>query len=253
MVCPGTNAWGSHGCRLEMGVKNIAAFAAEGVRRGAEGLLNTDWGDGGHRNMLAVSLHNFAFGAAKAWNPSATKADGFTERFCRHTFGGDSGRLAKAIGVLGSAHATFGLPYANGTPLYSTLFGPTENFLSGQGRAAKQVAAIRPSAFTAHAHALAAIRWPEPGAAANEFLADSLGEYALAARLDTAACRRGAILRTLLDGKAPKAADVTAAAGALTMLSRELSRIWRRRNKRSRLKYILRDLRRATAELRQLS
>jgi len=253
VVCPGTNAWGSHGCRLEMGVKNIAAFAAEGIRRGAEGLLNTDWGDGGHRNMLAVSLHNFAFGAAHAWNHRAAKAAGFTQRFCRHTFGKTSGRLAKAIETLGSAHATLGLPYDRGTPLYSVLLGPTEHFLAAEGRAAGQLAKISPKAFIAHARALTALRWPAAEEAPNAFLADSLGEYALATRLDAVACRRGAILRTLRDGHTPDPADVTATGDAMSRLGRELSRIWRRRNKRSRLKFILRDLRLATTELRKLT
>lgn len=54
VVSPGTNAWGSHGCRLRMGMENIAALAKEGVARGVDGLINTDWGDEGQPSRVGV-------------------------------------------------------------------------------------------------------------------------------------------------------------------------------------------------------
>ena len=110
MVCPGTNSWQSHGCRLAMGMKNIAKFAAEGLRCGAEGFLNTDWGDYGHRNMLAVSLHNLAYGAAHAWHTQGVRDGGFTERFCRSTFGLSGEEMAASIRILGRARRPWACP-----------------------------------------------------------------------------------------------------------------------------------------------
>ena len=46
--------------------------ATSGLKHGATGLLNTDWGDNGHQQMLAVSLTQFAYGAAASWNLAAT-------------------------------------------------------------------------------------------------------------------------------------------------------------------------------------
>jgi hypothetical protein len=60
MVCPGTSTWLTHGSRLGNSLVNVTKFASQGRRHHAEGLVNTDWGDQGHRNFLGVSLHGFA-------------------------------------------------------------------------------------------------------------------------------------------------------------------------------------------------
>ncbi|MHC4982793.1 MAG: glycoside hydrolase family 20 zincin-like fold domain-containing protein [Planctomycetota bacterium] len=249
MVCPGTNSWGSHGCRLEMGMKNIAAFAAEGLKRGAEGLLNTDWGDGGHRNMLAVSLHNFAYGAAQSWNHRAAHEKGFTRRFCLHTFGDEKGRLAGAIRTLGRADEALGLPHSNGGVLYYLLLVGREE-VRGPGRA-DWLKRIPQSALARHAEALSGLCWPEPDKAATKFLADTFAEYALATHLDAAACRWLMILKKIVDGKQPSGAELRRYASTAEALAGELKRVWARRNKPSRLRDILRALRRIVRRCRR--
>ena len=47
-VCPGTNGWSKFFAGAEHASQNIFNFAQEGLKHGAEGLLNTDWGDYGH-------------------------------------------------------------------------------------------------------------------------------------------------------------------------------------------------------------
>jgi hypothetical protein len=255
MVCPGTNAWNSHGCRLEMGMRNIARFAEEGIASGAEGLLNTDWGDGGHRNPLAVSLHNLAFGAAQAWNHAATRAEGFTERFCRHLFGDALGvsseDLAAAIRTLGGAHEALGLGYANATPLYTTFLGPVEKFLVAehpQGAALDRVSA---AALAKHAEALSALRWPTATEDAGAFLAATMEEYALAAKLDALACRRTAALKQLRAGKTPDAEELRRLADATDETARDLERVWLLGNRPSRLRDILEGLAQAVSDYRR--
>jgi hypothetical protein len=253
MVCPGTNAWNSHGCRLEMGMRNIARFAEEGIASGVEGLLNTDWGDGGHRNPLAVSLHNLAYGAAHAWNHAATQAEGFTERFCLLVLGDSSGRLADAIRTLGGAHEALGLEFSNSTLLYTTFLGPVEDFLGPehpQGAALDRVSA---AALAKHAEALSAIAWPTATEDADAFLAATMEEYVLAAKLDALACRRTAALKQLRAGKTPDAEELRRLADATDETARELERVWLLRNRPSRLRDILEGLAQAVSDYRRLA
>jgi len=252
MVCPGTNAWNSHGCRLRMGMRNIARFAEEGLARDVEGLLNTDWGDGGHRNPLAVSLHNLAYGAAHAWNHTATRAEGFTERFCLLVFGDSSGRLADAIRTLGGAHEALGLGFSNSTLLYTTFLGPVEDFLGPehpQGAALDRVSA---EALAKHAEALSALRWPTAGDA-DAFLAATMEEYALAAKLDALACRRTAVLKQLRAGKTPDAEELRRLADATEETARDLERVWLLENKPSRLCDILDGFAQAVSDYGRLA
>ena len=250
MVCPGTNAWNSHGCRLRMGMENIARFAEEGLAPGVEGLLNTDWGDGGHRNPLAVSLHNLAYGAAHAWNHAATQAEGFTERFCRLALGEESPALADAIRTLGGAHEALGLAYANATPLYTTFLGPLEDYLAPDSAGGRALDAVSPEALARHAKRLDALRWPTAGGD-DAFLAATMEEYAFAAKLDALACRRTAVLKQLRAGKTPDAEEIRRLADATDETARDLERVWLLGNRPSRLRDILEGLAQAVSDYRR--
>ncbi|MBU1692785.1 MAG: hypothetical protein KKC51_02360, partial [Verrucomicrobia bacterium] len=66
-----------------------------GFRLGAAGLLVTDWGDMGHFNLPAGSLHGLALGAAMGWNPRGDKGIGFDRSFSLHALGDPSGKAAE--------------------------------------------------------------------------------------------------------------------------------------------------------------
>ncbi len=67
-VCPSTWSWNRVVADVNAAEINIRGHAAAGRRHGAAGLLNTEWGDEGHFNLLAGSWHPIALGAALAWN-----------------------------------------------------------------------------------------------------------------------------------------------------------------------------------------
>ncbi len=247
VVCPGTNSWGSHGCRLTMGMENIAVFAAEGIKRGAEGLLNTDWGDGGHRNMMAVSLHNFAYGAAHSWRHRAVSAEGFTQRFALHTFGDRSGKLAKAVITLGGAHEQLGLPCANGSPLYGMFASPIANYCDPELRGGKALAKTTTNALAGRARKLTALKWPTPKGA-DSFLSGIMAEYALASRIDAAASLRGVVARRILAKRTPTDAECRAYTMAMKGLPDRLEKVWLSRNKPSRLRIMQKAIAKAVAE-----
>jgi len=248
VVCPGTNTWNSHGCRLRMGMLNIARFAGEGLARGAEGLLNTDWGDNGHRNMLAVSLHNYAWGAAHSWCHRGAEEAKFTERFCRHTFGRADGPLPGAIRTLGRADETLGLPYANGGVLFNAFLGPMRKVLAHDDWTATRLRSVRPTGPARHAQALKALRWPDASSTRDPFLRTTLEEFALATRLDIAACLRTAVLKKMMGGGTPAQAELKKLADVTISTARELERVWLLGNKPSRLRDNLAGMRQAVQE-----
>ena len=120
LVCPGTSSWNALFPRLENSIANIARYAAAGKRYGAWGLVNTDWGDGGHYNLLGNSWFGFAWGAQQAWSGD-TPGEGFDRAFSRLFFGDASGKIARAYRMLGALHGT-GFKVANASPLQSLYF-----------------------------------------------------------------------------------------------------------------------------------
>ena len=100
-ACPGVSSWGVLFPQLPKAAANIAGFAAAASRHGAQGLLCTDWGDGGHYNFMEHSWHGHLFAAEQGWN---TKADQktYTARFSRLFLGSDDPALAAALDELGA-------------------------------------------------------------------------------------------------------------------------------------------------------
>ncbi|MBU0638879.1 MAG: family 20 glycosylhydrolase [Planctomycetes bacterium] len=96
-VCPGTSSWNRILNDINAAELNIRRHAAAGLKYGAAGLLNTDWGDEGHVNQLASSWHPMALGAALAWNVSGPGAAEFDRAFGRLFLGDDSGAVVALL------------------------------------------------------------------------------------------------------------------------------------------------------------
>jgi hypothetical protein len=102
-VCPGVQGWSRFASEVNSATSNIRLMASYGRRYGAIGLLNTDWGDCGHVNFLANSLHGMALGAALAWNQDACDQDQLFDRaFSLLQWGDASGEIAALLRELGS-------------------------------------------------------------------------------------------------------------------------------------------------------
>ncbi len=74
-VCPSTNTHGSFAGRMDVTTFNIRTCAELAVEYGAEGLLLTDWGDGGHPQSWVWSMVPIALSGQYGWNTGA-KQDG---------------------------------------------------------------------------------------------------------------------------------------------------------------------------------
>ncbi len=102
-VCPGTSAWNQVFPDVWNATLNIRRFVAAGKENSAIGVLNTDWGDCGHFNMPALSLHGAALGAAMAWNEGQPPDNEVFDRaFSLHLFDDPRGVVGRAIRRAGS-------------------------------------------------------------------------------------------------------------------------------------------------------
>ena len=266
MVCSGTSSWCSHGTRLDNAIANVANFAAEGRRQGAEGLLNTDWGDLGHRNTLGVSLHGYAHGAAHAWYGAGVDDRGFTDAFCFHVFRQQDTRLAAAVRLVGNSHNTIGSRNGKGADPYHMLVEPFQPGVDGyRGIDPRspvffppdwrhsRIDAATPAGLRAVIEQLSARNlWPAPVAGLDAFERLTLEEYALAARMDVLAARRGLIGQAVRAGASVSATEAARVAVGLREMAREFERLWLARSKPSRLRDNLTLIQRAAREAEQV-
>lgn len=135
-VCPGTSSWNSLFPRVENSRVNIARWADAGRRSGARGLLNTDWGDFGHYNLLGNSWFAYAWGAQQAWSGD-TDAKDFDRAFGRRLFGESRGEIARIYRALGEIHDP-GFRLFNGSALQYLYFDELQEayFLGAANQAA---------------------------------------------------------------------------------------------------------------------
>ncbi|OPJ64586.1 beta-N-acetylhexosaminidase [Clostridium oryzae] len=68
-VCPGVGGWNRMMNYMDGAFNNIRKMISYGKKYGAVGVLNTDWGDFGHINLLANSMPGMIYGADLSWNP----------------------------------------------------------------------------------------------------------------------------------------------------------------------------------------
>lgn len=101
-ACPSTRGYRVVFNEVEEARANIAGYAREAARAGAAGLLTTDWGDMGHFNMPACSLHGLALGAALSWNPESDERRAFDRAFSHQLFGDATGKAAKLFRLAGT-------------------------------------------------------------------------------------------------------------------------------------------------------
>jgi len=84
-VCPSVNTHGSFTSRMDVTTFNIRTSAELAVEYGAEGLLLTDWGDGGHPQSWVWSMAPIALSGQYGWNIGAPQdGESFKADFIRN-------------------------------------------------------------------------------------------------------------------------------------------------------------------------
>jgi hexosaminidase len=123
-VCPGTSTWQTLIGKHDNALDNLRAAAKAGKKFGAIGYLNTDWGDGGHPQPLAVSWPLFLAGASLAWNSKSFDERKLVPVLSRDVFEDATGKIATAAFKLGFAHQKLGVTAVNETPLGTVIAAP---------------------------------------------------------------------------------------------------------------------------------
>jgi hypothetical protein len=123
-MCPGTSTWMSLIGRHDTAFANLHSAADAGRKHGALGYLNTDWGDGGHPQPLAVSYAPYLVGAAVSWCERSFDKSLLVPVLGRDVFGDSTERTAKAALALGFAHRKFKYFAPNVSPFGAVIAAP---------------------------------------------------------------------------------------------------------------------------------
>ena len=102
-VCPGTSTWRSLVGRNQNAFDNLKNAAMNGLKYGAMGFLNTDWGDEGHWQPLSVSYPAYLFGAAVSWGFEANQQINVGKLVARYIFNDYTGQSGQALVDIGNA------------------------------------------------------------------------------------------------------------------------------------------------------
>ena len=235
MVCPGTGGWQSHGTTLANSIANVTNFTKMGRKCGAEGVLNTDWGDHGHRNFLGVAMHGFAHGAAHSWNGRAVDDKRFTDRFCRLVLGQKDQRLSRSIHMLGQASVISGGGHPCRSSLYHTLVEPLTR-PQRQTDGESMIHRTDPAGLKKVISQLSSPSiWPDLPRSADRFEKVMLKEYAMAAQMDCIAARRALAGLAIRAGRKIPPTELRALAADMRKMAHQFKTLWLTRNRPSRL------------------
>ena len=91
IVCPGTTTWNRFCEKYSMEVPNILGMIRLGHKYGAQGVLNTNWGDWGNPCSLELGMFGLVLGAAASWDVTTENDAAFQNAVNLHLYGSDSG------------------------------------------------------------------------------------------------------------------------------------------------------------------
>ena len=120
-VCPGTSSWNSVAGRTDNAVGNLLSAAENGLKYGATGYLNTDWGDNGHWQPLPVSYLGYAAGAAYSWALEPNRTLDLSAAVSRYAFDDPSGVFGRLAYDLGNVYRAVGFEPANDSTLFNIM------------------------------------------------------------------------------------------------------------------------------------
>jgi hypothetical protein len=232
-VCPGTSTWQTLVGKHDNALANLRAAAKAGKKFGAIGFLNTDWGDGGHPQPLAVSWPMLAAGAALAWNSKALDEKNLLSILSRDVFEDASGKLATAGIKLGLAHQKLGVSAINEIPLGTVIAAPKpaerELFCrNGLKWFAKIPAAKIRAALKEIQKQRAALPRSTPASASGKILARELD---LAARMAEQSCKFMLWQQAVVRKQSVARALAQAGIRELRKLEKDFNAYWPLRNK----------------------
>jgi hexosaminidase len=222
-VCPGTSSWCSIAGRTDNALGNLLNAAENGLKYGAIGYLNTDWGDRGHWQFLPVSYIGLAMGAAYAWALEANRSLDVAQAVSQYAFRDPSGTMGRVAYDLGNVYQTVGYVPHNSSVLFWVLHRPLDQALSGYNGVTAASLKQTLKAIDRAMRGLGKHKMQRPDAALI------VREFESAARLMRHACKRG--LLALEQRPSQAAALQRVLAQDMREIVREYKRLWLARNR----------------------
>jgi hexosaminidase len=219
-VCPGTSSWNTIAGRTSNCLGNIRNATENGLRHGAMGVLNTDWGDNDHTQYLPVSYLGFAAGAAMPWCHETNRDEDFISALDLHAFNDRARVMGTLSHDLGKAHELAGTAPHNSTVLFHLLTQAPDSPLPD----GVSVESLRETG-----EEISSVI--EPLEAARMYREDAgitRDEFANAARMMLHACERGT---ARLDGTIDSTEKRNELASQMRTILGEHRRLWSARNR----------------------
>jgi hypothetical protein len=116
-VCPGTSSWNSIAGRSDNAIDNCRISAKSGLKHGAIGFLNTDWGDNGHWQPFSISYLGYAYGAGVSWCLQTNDQLNLAPLLDLFIFNDAAGIMGKLAYDLGEVYKIIGPEHINGQVL----------------------------------------------------------------------------------------------------------------------------------------
>jgi hexosaminidase len=221
LTAAGTASWNTLFPRVQNALANIRGHAEAAKRYGALGLVTTDWGDGGHGNLLGNSLYPLAYGAEAAWGRTELDWASFDRAFSLQLFESATGFPGRLYRRLGALHQT-GFDHFNNSPIRSLYFDD----LSAPKFTHKVRPAVLKRTLAKLARARAEFERGKGAMARRPLERDELG-FAIEASI--VAARKGLagarFLAQAAEAKGPRGATGKRNRGLVRGLARELARL----------------------------
>ncbi|MEP7199221.1 MAG: family 20 glycosylhydrolase, partial [Chloroflexota bacterium] len=190
-VCPGTSTWNSVAGRTDNALGNLRNAAENGLKHGAIGFLNTDWGDHGHWQFLPVSYLGFAYGAGVSWCVATNRDMDIIAALNQFAFRDTAGVMGQVAYALGNVYQVSGSALHNASLLVRALQAPIYH----EGDLLEAIRAMKgsdPSAFERAMQAIGDAMSPIEEQQMQRADADLIvSEYEFAANLLHHACGLG--------------------------------------------------------------
>ena len=219
-VCPGTSSWNTIAGRTSNCLGNVRNATENGLRHGAEGVLNTDWGDNGHTQYLPISYLGFAAGAALPWCQGANNDEDFISALDLHAFHDRARVMGRLCYELGNAHEKAGPAPHNSTVLFNLLTQAPESPLP-EG---VSVESLRETSE----HIGSIVEPLESARMERDDAGVTRDEFANAARMMLHACERGT---AMLQGTIDSSEKRDELASEMRTILGEHRRLWSARNR----------------------
>jgi len=219
-VCPGTSSWNTIAGRTSNCLGNVRNATENGLRHGASGVLNTDWGDNDHTQYLPVSYLGFAAGAALPWCHETNRDEDFISALDLHAFHDTARVMGTLSHDLGKAHELAGPAPHNSTVLFHLLTqAPDDPPPEGVTVESLREAGER----------ISSVIEPLEGARMDrEDAGITRDEFANAARMMLHTCERGT---AMLDGTIDSTEKRDELASQMRTILGEHRRLWSARNR----------------------